>query len=100
MNQAMMKTNADYSFANDDLTLSEALADPMIRAVMRADKVTTSEFKMLMLSAANALRQPVPPATDGARQHATRLLAAPKRRLLAMVHPLAAGSAGHCAACY
>ncbi|MBN9134623.1 MULTISPECIES: hypothetical protein [Phyllobacterium] len=35
-----------------DLTLAEALSDPMINAVMRADHVTRSELELLMKSVA------------------------------------------------
>ncbi|MCV9967097.1 hypothetical protein OIU34_35280 [Pararhizobium sp. BT-229] len=77
--------------ANSDLTISEVLNDPMIRAVMRADGVTTNEMKTLLYSAASALRQ-TQPGTVSAKNHTANLLAAPKRRLLSMVHPLAARS--------
>lgn len=33
-----------------EMTLSELLADPLIRAVMRADKVTTAEVKQIYQS--------------------------------------------------
>ena len=46
--------------ANSDLTITEVLTDPMIRAVMRADGVTTNEMKTLLYSAASALRQTQP----------------------------------------
>jgi hypothetical protein len=77
--------------ANSDLTIHEVLTDPMIRAVMRADGVTTNEMKTLLYSAASALRQ-MQPGTVSAKNHTANLLAAPKRRLLSMVHPLAARS--------
>lgn len=75
--------------AYDDLTLDEVLSDPMIRIMMRADGVTTSEIKTLLYSAASALRS-AQPQEGGARAAAHRLMTAPKRRLLSMVHPLAA----------
>ncbi|KQS65358.1 hypothetical protein ASG39_08945 [Rhizobium sp. Leaf371] len=87
------------NMANDDLTLNEVLTDPMIRAVMRADGVTSSQFRTLLYSAANALEN-AKPEPGGARTHAAKLLAAPKRRLLAMVHPLAVRTGSACAACY
>lgn len=74
--------------ANSDMTITEVLSDPMIRAVMRADRVTTNEMKTLLYSAASALRQMEPGAVS-AKNHTANLLAAPKRRLLSMVHPLA-----------
>ncbi|MBW9065767.1 hypothetical protein JNB71_20900 [Rhizobium herbae] len=77
--------------ANSDLTITEVLTDPMIRAVMRADGVTTNEMKTLLYSAASALRQ-TQPGTVSAKNHTANLLAAPKRRLLSMVHPLASRS--------
>ena len=77
--------------ANSDLTIHEVLTDPMIRAVMRADGVTTNEMKTLLYSAASALRQ-MQPGTMSAKNHTANLLAAPKRRLLSMVHPLASSS--------
>lgn len=77
--------------ANSDLTISEVLTDPMIRAVMRADGVTTNEMKTLLYSAASALRE-TQPGEISAANHTANLLAAPKRRLLSMVHPLAARS--------
>ena len=83
--------------ANTDLTLDEVLSDPMIRAVMRADGVTSSEFKTLLYSAASALRH-AEPSLGGTKAHATKLLSAPKRRLLSMVHPLAVRSSGPCIA--
>ncbi len=76
---------------NSDLTISEVLSDPMIRAIMRADGVTTNEMKTLLYSAASALRQ-MQPGAVGAKSHTANLLAAPKRRLLSMVHPLAVRS--------
>lgn len=83
--------------ANTDMTLDEVLNDPMIRAVMRADGVTSSEFKTLLFSAASALRH-AEPSIGGTKAHAAKLLAAPKRRLLSMVHPLAVRSRGPCIA--
>ena len=83
------------SEANSDLTISEVLNDPLIRAVMRADRVTTNEMKTLLYSTANALAQTVPNPSNS-RSHAARLLAAPKRRLLSMVHPLSVRSSGIC----
>lgn len=77
--------------ANSDLTISEVLTDPMIRAIMRADGVTTNEMKTLLYSAASALRETQPGAVS-AQNHTANMLAAPKRRLLSMVHPLAARS--------
>ncbi|KQS83248.1 MULTISPECIES: hypothetical protein [unclassified Rhizobium] len=77
--------------ASSDLTITEALGDPMIRAIMRADGVTTTEMKTLLYSAASALRQ-MQPGSVSAKNHTTNLLAAPKRRLLSMVHPLASPS--------
>ncbi|OLP59189.1 hypothetical protein BJF93_04625 [Xaviernesmea oryzae] len=74
--------------AHDDLTLEEVLTDPMIRMMMRADGVTTSEMKTLLYSAASAMRG-AENHEGGARAAAHRLMTAPKRRLLAMVHPLA-----------
>jgi len=79
-----------------DPTLAELLSDPLTRAVMRADGVTSSEFKTLLYSAANALRHAAP--SNGTKAHAAKLLAAPKRRLLSMVHPLAVRSSGPCMA--
>lgn len=76
--------------ANSDLTITEVLTDPMIRAVMRADGVTTNEMKTLLYSAASALRQTQPGSVSA--NHTANLLAAPKRRLLSMVHPLASRS--------
>lgn len=83
--------------ANTDLTLDEVLSDPMIRAIMRADGVTSSEFKTLLFSAASALRH-AEPSVGGTKAHALKLLSAPKRRLLSMVHPLAVCSSGTIAA--
>jgi hypothetical protein len=87
------------NMAHDDLTLNEVLTDPLIRAVMRADGVTSSEFKTLLYSAANALEH-AKPEPGGARTHAAKLLAAPKRRLLAMVHPLSVRADQACVACF
>ncbi|OLP53426.1 hypothetical protein BJF92_01345 [Rhizobium rhizosphaerae] len=75
--------------AHDDLTLNDVLTDPMIRMMMRADGVTTSEMKTLLYSAASAMRS-AQSQDGGARAVAHRLMTAPKRRLLSMVHPLAA----------
>ncbi|KQY13720.1 hypothetical protein [Rhizobium sp. Root482] len=87
----MNPRNTTMHQPNSDLTISEVLTDPLIRAVMRADGVTTNEMKTLLYSAASALRQ-TQPGTTSARSHSVNLLAAPKRRLLSMVHPLAARS--------
>ena len=81
--------------AKNEMTIDDVLADPMIRAVMRADGVTSSEIRTLLYSAASALRHTEP---GNARRHAANLLAAPKRRLLSMVHPLASRQTGKCAA--
>ena len=77
--------------ANSDLTITEVLNDPMIRSVMRADRVTTNEMKTLLYSAASAMRE-TQPGEISASKHTANLLAAPKRRLLSMVHPLASRS--------
>lgn len=76
---------------DSDLTISEVLSDPMIRSLMRADGVTTNEMKTLLYSAASAMREMQPGAVS-AKSHTANLLAAPKRRLLSMVHPLAVRS--------
>jgi hypothetical protein len=41
---------------NDELTISEALCDPLIAMVMRADGVTSEEFKRLLEAAARELK--------------------------------------------
>lgn len=43
----------------DDLTISEALRDPLIAMVLRADGVTLEEFKQLLETAARK-REPRP----------------------------------------
>jgi hypothetical protein len=40
---------------NDELTITEALRDPLIAIVMRADGVTSEEFKRLLETAAREL---------------------------------------------
>ncbi|UWU17549.1 hypothetical protein [Rhizobium sullae] len=40
---------------NDELTISEALSDPLIAIVMRADGVISEEFKRLLETAAREL---------------------------------------------
>ncbi|MGR9271827.1 hypothetical protein ACU8OQ_31400 (plasmid) [Rhizobium leguminosarum] len=41
---------------NDELTISEALCDPLIAMMMRADGVTSEEFKQLLEAAARELK--------------------------------------------
>jgi hypothetical protein len=41
---------------NDELTITEALGDPLIAMVMRADGVTSEEFKRLLEAAARELK--------------------------------------------
>ena len=43
---------------NRDLTLDEALADPMIAAVLRADRVDPRQFEAQMRSAARRIAPP------------------------------------------
>ena len=40
----------------DELTISEALCDPLIAMMMRADGVTSEEFKRLLEAAARELK--------------------------------------------
>ncbi|TDW32391.1 hypothetical protein EV128_107260 [Rhizobium azibense] len=40
---------------NDELTISEALRDPLIAMVMRADGVTSEEFKRVLRTAAREM---------------------------------------------
>ncbi|WP_334546556.1 hypothetical protein [Rhizobium leguminosarum] len=41
---------------NDELTISEALCDPLIAMMMRADGVTSEEFNRLLEAAARELK--------------------------------------------
>lgn len=41
---------------NDELTITEALRDPLIAIVMRADGVTSDELKRLLEAAAQELK--------------------------------------------
>ncbi|MBY5835282.1 hypothetical protein J3P71_28505 (plasmid) [Rhizobium leguminosarum] len=41
---------------NNELTITEALRDPLIAIVMRADGVTSEEFKQLLEAAARELK--------------------------------------------
>ncbi|MDU0305998.1 hypothetical protein [Rhizobium sp. 10PS4] len=41
---------------NDELTITEALRDPLIAIVMRADGVTSEEFKQLLEATARELK--------------------------------------------
>ena len=56
---------------NRDLTLDEALADPMIGAALRADRVDPREFELLLRSTARRLE----PGLDARRGPAARLTA-------------------------
>lgn len=44
----------------DDLTLSDALSDPWIRAVMKADGVNAQELGAMLRGVANSLRTNAP----------------------------------------
>lgn len=53
-----------------DLTMSEVLKDPLIRQVLRADKVSLGAFAMLLEEAARERsRRFSIPASDGAADH-------------------------------
>ena len=42
---------------HDDLSIDDVLADPIIRAVMKADRVDAGEFRVLLGRAAEARRR-------------------------------------------
>ena len=50
---------------NDELTISEALRDPLIAMVMRADGVTSEEFKRVLQTAARAVETKLANAIRG-----------------------------------
>jgi len=53
-----------------DLTISEALKDPLIRLLLQADKVNADEFAQLLEHAARRRRQQLVSRTQIERQHA------------------------------
>jgi hypothetical protein len=65
-----------------DLTIDEAVRDPMIRLVMKADGVDPRAFETMLRSLADAQRRDVPllrsqeESTDGRRQRLSRVASA------------------------
>ncbi|MBY3181773.1 hypothetical protein HFO24_08830 [Rhizobium laguerreae] len=58
---------------NDELTITEALRDPLIAIVMRADGVTSEEFKRLLEAAAGELKANLANSIHGSgKEQATR----------------------------
>jgi hypothetical protein len=53
-----------------DLTISEALKDPLIRLLLQADKVNADEFAQLLEQAARRRSQQLLSRTQIERQHA------------------------------
>nr|WP_183929529.1 hypothetical protein [Rhizobium mongolense] len=50
---------------NDELTISEALRDPLIAMLMRADGVTSEEFKRVLQTAAREVETKLASAVRG-----------------------------------
>ncbi|MBY5816349.1 hypothetical protein [Rhizobium leguminosarum] len=58
---------------NEELTITEALRDPLIAIVMRADGVTSEEFKRLLEAAAGELKANLANSIHGSgKEQATR----------------------------
>ncbi|MBY3174299.1 hypothetical protein HFO39_21205 [Rhizobium leguminosarum] len=58
---------------NEELTITEALRDPLIAIVMRADGVTSEEFKRLLEAAARELKANLANSIHGSgKEQATR----------------------------
>jgi len=65
---------------NDELTITEALCDPLIAMVMRADGVTSEEFKRLLEAAAHELKTNLANSINGrTKEQATRTPASSHR---------------------
>ncbi|QND55052.1 hypothetical protein HB779_24640 (plasmid) [Phyllobacterium sp. 628] len=76
-----------------DLTIAEALSDPMINAVMNADHVTRKEFELLMKSVARRNFQKVA-AVEWQRAAAPDVILEPDNALLSGTRIPAAGCEG------
>lgn len=61
---------------SDELTMSEALRDPLIAIMMRADGVTSEDFKRLLETVARELEANFPDVINaGVKEQAMRTLA-------------------------
>lgn len=61
---------------SDELTISEALRDPLIAIMMQADGVTSEEFRRVLETAARELDAKFPNLIDGgAKERVMRTLA-------------------------
>lgn len=66
--------------AHDDMTIAEVLKDPLVRQMMRADRVSLREMKKLLQEAACRPRipkEPIPPQRPPDRYALVRLTGNP-----------------------